>query len=53
MIGDAIVAAEDGARDEAEKFFRFCAERAGFVGLMIEREEAFHTEMAAAEDFFV
>jgi len=53
MIRDAIVAAENGGRDEAHKFLRFRAEGAWLVGLMIESEEALHAEVAAIQDFLV
>jgi len=53
MVGDAIVAAENGGGDEAEKLFRFGVECTGFVGLMVQSEEAFDAEVAAIEDFFV
>src|SRR6202040_946804 len=53
MVGDAIVAAENGAGDQAEEFLGLGAERAGLVGLMVEGEEALDAEVAAAEDFFV
>jgi hypothetical protein len=53
VVSDAIVAAENGGGDEAEKFFRFGVECAGLVSLMIEGEEAFDAEVAAVEDFFV
>jgi hypothetical protein len=53
VIGDAVVAAENGGGDETEEFFRFRAEGAWLIGLVIESEETFHAEMAAIEDFFV
>ena len=53
MVSDAIVAAENGAGDEAEEFLGLGAERAGLVGLMVEGEEALDAEVAAAEDFLV
>jgi hypothetical protein len=53
VIRDAVVAAKDRGSDESEKFLCFGADGAGFVGLMIESEESFHAEMAAAEDFLV
>lgn len=53
MIGDAIVAAQDSGGDEAEEFFGFGVEGTGFVSLMVEGEEALHSEVAAVEDFFV
>src|SRR5258708_17115586 len=53
MVGDAIVAAQDGGSDQAEEFLGLGAERAGVAGLVVEGEEALDTEVAAAEDFFV
>src|SRR5262249_18126406 len=53
MVCDAVVAAKDCRRDEAEKFLRLCADGTGFIRLMIEGEEALHAEMAAAENFLV
>lgn len=53
MVGDAIVAAEDGGGDETKKLFRFCIESARFVSLMIEGEEAFDAEVATIENLFV
>src|SRR6266446_3923894 len=53
MVGDAIVAAQDGGGDQAEKLIGFGAESAGLVGLMVEREKALDAEVAAAEDFLV
>src|SRR2546422_2651873 len=53
MIGDAVVAAEHCGGHEAQEFLGLGAERAGFVGLMIESEETLHAEMAAAENLLV
>src|SRR2546427_789035 len=53
MIGDAVVAAQHGGSHQPEQFFLLGAERAGFVGLVVESEEALDAEMAAAEDFLV
>src|ERR1700722_5182735 len=53
VVGDAVVAAEDGGGDQTEKLLRFCAECAWLIRLMIEGEEAFHAEVAAIENFFV
>jgi hypothetical protein len=36
-----------------EQLLGLGAERAGFISLVIEREEALDAEMAAAEDLFV
>jgi len=53
MIGDAIVATQNGGGDQPEQFLRFGAERAGFVGLVVKSEEALDAEMAAAKDFLI
>ena len=53
VVGDAIVAAENRAGNQAEEFLGFGTERAGLVGLMVEGEEALDAEMAAAEDLFI
>src|SRR4029077_2426157 len=53
MVGDAVVAAENGRGREAEKFLGAGVERAGFVGLVVQGEEAFDAEVAAVEDFLV
>jgi len=53
VIGDAVVAAQNGGGDQAEQFFLLGAERAGFVGLVVESEEALNAEVAASEDFLV
>jgi hypothetical protein len=53
MVGDAIVAAQNGAGDQAEELLGLGAERAGLVGLMVEGKKALDAEMAAAEDFFI
>src|SRR5947209_19535334 len=42
MISDAIIAAQDRGSDQAKQFFRLGAERAGFVGLVVESEKALH-----------
>ena len=53
VVGDAVVATQNGAGDQAEEFLGLGAERAGLIGLMVEGEEALDAEMAAAEDLFV
>jgi len=53
VVSDAVVAAEDGRGDQSQQLLGLGAERARFIGLMIEREEALDAEMAAAEDLFV
>lgn len=50
VVGDAVVAAEDGAGDQAEEFLGFDVEGAGFVGLTIEAEEALGDHGAARGD---
>src|ERR1044072_5729717 len=53
VISDAIVASQNGRRNQTHQLFRLLAERAVFVGLRVEREETFDAEMPAAEQFFV
>jgi hypothetical protein len=53
VIGDAVVAAENGGGDQAQELFRFRPEGSGLIGLMIESKEALHAEVAAVENFFV
>ena len=53
VISDAIVAAKNRGGDESEEFLGLGAERAGLVGLMVQREETLHAKVAAAKDFFV
>jgi hypothetical protein len=53
VIGNAIIAAEDGGGDQAEELLGSGVERAGFVGLVIQSEEALDAEVAAIEDFVV
>jgi hypothetical protein len=53
MIGDAVIATKNRGRDEAEEFFRLCAECAGFVSLMIESEKALDAEVTAIQDFLI
>ena len=53
VIGDAVIAAQYRGGDQPEQFLCFGAERAGFVGLVVESEEALDAEVAAAEDFIV
>ena len=53
VIGDAVVAAENRRGDQSQELLGFGAEGAGFIGLVVEREEALDAEMAAAKDLFV
>jgi hypothetical protein len=53
VIGNAIIAAEDGGGDQAEELLGSGVERTGFVGLVIQSEEALDAEVAAIEDFVV
>ncbi len=53
MISDAIIATQDRGSDQAKQFFRLGAERAGFVGLVVESEKALHAEVAAGENLLV
>lgn len=53
VIGDAIVAAQHCAGDQTEQFLGLGSERAGLVGLMVQRKEAFNAEVAAAKNLLV
>jgi hypothetical protein len=53
MVGDAIVATENGGSHQAEEFFDARVEEASFVGLVIQGEEALDAEVAAIEYFVV
>jgi hypothetical protein len=53
MIGDAVVASEDGGGNKAKNLLGFCAERAGLVSLMVQREKPFDAEVAATEYFLI
>src|SRR6187200_1547103 len=53
VIGDAIVATQNGRSDETEQFFRAFVERPRFVSLRIECEEAFNSEVIAAQQLFI
>jgi hypothetical protein len=53
VVGDAVVATEDSGGDQSQEFLGLGAERARFVSLMVESEEAFDAEVAAAEDLLV
>src|SRR2546430_6709409 len=53
VIGDAVVAAQHRGGDQPEQFLALGTERAGFVGLVVESEEALDAEVTAAEEFLV
>jgi hypothetical protein len=53
VIGNAVIAAQDGGSDQAEELLGSGVERTGFVGLVIQSEEALDAEVAAIEDFVV
>jgi hypothetical protein len=53
VVGNAVVAAEDGGGDEAEEFLGFSVEGTGFVSLVVQGEESLDAEVAAVEDFFI
>jgi hypothetical protein len=50
VVGDAVVAAEDHRRHQAEHLLLLGAEGARFVGAGVEREEAVDGQIARAED---
>src|SRR5258708_18556094 len=53
VVSDAVIAAQHRGGDQPEQFLCFGAERARFVGLVVESEETLDAEVASAEDFFV
>ena len=53
VIGDAVVAAENGGGHQAQELFRFRAEGSGLISLVIESKKALHAEVAAVENLFV
>jgi hypothetical protein len=53
VVGDAVVAAEDGGGDQAEEFLGLGVQGTRLVSLVIEGKEALDAEVAAIEDFFV
>src|ERR1700756_2307156 len=53
MVGDAVVTAKHRGSDQSEQLLGLGAERAGLVGLVVQREEAFHAQVAAAENLLV
>src|SRR6185436_1870263 len=53
VISNAIVTTQNGRSDKTEQFFRAFVERAGFVSLRIEREEAFDSQVIAAQQLFI
>ena len=53
VISDTVIAAKHGRSHQAEELFGLGAKGTGFVGLMVERKEALHTQVAAAENLLV
>jgi hypothetical protein len=53
VIGNAVIATEDGGSDQAEEFLGFRVDGTGFVCLVIQSEEALDAEVAAVEDLVV
>jgi hypothetical protein len=53
VIGNAVIAAQDGGSDQAEEFLCFGVQGAGFVSLMVQSEETLDAEVAATKDFVV
>ena len=53
VISDAVVTAQHRGSNQAHELFCFLVERAVFVSLRVEREEALDTKMSAAQQFFI
>jgi hypothetical protein len=53
VIGDAVIAAQDGGSDQAEEFLGFGLQGTGLVGLVVQGAEALHTKVTTIEDFVV
>src|SRR5260370_6087036 len=53
MVGDAIVAAENGGSDQAQKFLGLVPEGSRPLALFFLAHKTLDAEVAAAEDFFV
>ena len=53
MVSNAVVTPENDGSDQAKQFLRSFVERAVFVGLGVESEEAFNSQVIAAQQLFV
>src|ERR1700758_3585861 len=53
MVGDTVITAEHRGSNQAEQFLGFGAELAGFIGLVVQGEEALHAQVAAAQNLLV
>jgi hypothetical protein len=53
VIGNAIIAAQDGGGDQAEELLGLGVQGTGFVSLMVQSEETLDAEVAAIKDFVV
>jgi hypothetical protein len=53
VIGNAIIAAQDGGGNQAEELLGFSVQETGFVSLMVQSEETLDAEVAAIKDFVV
>jgi hypothetical protein len=53
VIGNAIIAAQDGGGDQAEELLGLGVQKTWFVSLMVQSEETLDAEVAAIKDFVV
>ena len=53
VVGNAVVTPENDRSDQAEEFLRSFVERAVFVGLRVQSEEALDSQVIAAQQLFV
>src|SRR5215471_14900172 len=53
MVGNAIIAAQNGRSHQAQKLLCFAAKGPWFVSLVVKREEALDAKVTATEDLFV
>ena len=53
VVGNAVVTPEYNGSDQAKQFFSSLVERAVFVGLRVQSEEAFDSQVIAAQQLFV
>ena len=53
VVSNAVVTPEDEVSDQSQQFFRSFVERAVFIGLRVQCEEALDSQVVAAQQLFV
>src|SRR5688572_17030080 len=53
VVSNAVVTPENNGRDQAKQFLGSFVERTVFVGLRVQSEEAFDSQVIAAQQLFV